>query len=372
MRTLGWAVVAVILGCAPSADDGVEDEVEGLSAEEIPAENTPEARGVLRAANTLGWNALRTDAKISRNAARQILSWTGGPNAPIDTIAELDGIRWVGPVTIGKLLAYAEQAGWVERSIDFCGDGVDQDGDGADRVCVSAPVAPVDVHVVTVRTTGSQSAIEVLGLVGAELPIPRGWRAPRLRVVNESLWAVEVRGNVSASLVPGGAGEWPTTVGAEQSLQTAGWGTPVVFRVVYAEPSPAAGPTVALRGTAADAHGRTLDALLELAPDVGPACGNEQAPMASLHDCVGYEACWLNVRARLRIADPTSQETVNDILLQPSRCDGTSPVSERAQLFWAADAAVPLSLSASRSGNAEAAQLQLTGDGLRLKAMPIG
>jgi len=317
-------------------------------------------------ANSLGWDDLRNKAKISRNAARQILSWRGGPNAPIDTIAELDGIRWVGPVTIGKLLAYAESVGWVDHSIDFCDDGQDQDGDGADRVCAPAPAPPVELHTVTVRTTGSQSAIEIVGLDGDRLVLPRGWIDPRLRIVNESAWSIEVRGTVGATLAPGTSGEWATAVGSEHSIKPAGWGTPAVFHVVYGEPPRPAGPTVLLRGTAIDANGRTLDARLELAPDVGAACGNAQAPMATLHGCGGLDSCWLNVSARLVFSDPATQAEVQQVLLRPTSCDGSSPVSERSQLFWSAVGA-QVSLVASRAGGGEAVQLELTGDGAELR-----
>ncbi len=75
---------------------------------EIPAEGTCEAAGMLTVANEATFEELDLDAALDRRAAENIVA-----ARPIETLAELDAVAYVGPSALGKILSYAEALGYL-------------------------------------------------------------------------------------------------------------------------------------------------------------------------------------------------------------------------------------------------------------------
>ncbi|HUH03932.1 MAG TPA: hypothetical protein VML75_18175 [Kofleriaceae bacterium] len=81
-----------------------------------------ETAGVLRVANEAPLEVLDLDVPLDARAARGIVAHRfgvdGRPNTADDqrfaTLEELDAVPWVGPVALGRLLAYAHARGLVE------------------------------------------------------------------------------------------------------------------------------------------------------------------------------------------------------------------------------------------------------------------
>lgn len=116
-----FGLSALLFGCAPA------DEVGSESADvtETWKEGTTESLAVLALVNDRAVTAdtLREGARITKTAAANIMAHRDGKNAAIgtddddlfDTIAELDGVKQVGPATLRKLHDLAEENGYVDE-----------------------------------------------------------------------------------------------------------------------------------------------------------------------------------------------------------------------------------------------------------------
>ncbi len=85
----------------------------GVDGESAPLTSV-EAQGVLTVVNTATFVELDDDVPLDVRAARNIVAYRDVQ--AIGTIAELDGIRYVGPSALGKLLAYAYENGYVDTA----------------------------------------------------------------------------------------------------------------------------------------------------------------------------------------------------------------------------------------------------------------
>ncbi|MGH1348011.1 MAG: hypothetical protein ACRBN8_41030 [Nannocystales bacterium] len=104
------------------------------------SEGSDLALAVLDLVNTADFETLDDDVALDRRAATNIVEHREGPDPdspadddPIETIAELDGIGHVGAVALAKLVAYAQDHGYVDPQLDAgdyelwgCGFGYDQ------------------------------------------------------------------------------------------------------------------------------------------------------------------------------------------------------------------------------------------------------
>jgi len=128
--TFPFLVSALLAGCVTDEDvaageDGENDSFPSGKADGGIDPDSVEAAGVLALVNESWIDAdlLVTDAGIARRAARNIIAHRDGADGtagtaddnPFDTLAELDAIYYVGPVTLGKLVTYAEDHGFVKR-----------------------------------------------------------------------------------------------------------------------------------------------------------------------------------------------------------------------------------------------------------------
>lgn len=114
------ALAAALAACGEGAPPS-EDALAAIGS--AVQEGSYEAIGVLRVANTLGFEALDDDVALDVRAARNIVEAREAEGA-FDSIEALRAVSWVGDRAIGKMRAYAEAQGWIGA----CGDGVVQAG----------------------------------------------------------------------------------------------------------------------------------------------------------------------------------------------------------------------------------------------------
>jgi N-acetylneuraminic acid mutarotase len=123
---------ALFAGCATDdeidADDGENDSFASGKADGGIDPDSVEAAGVLALLNTSYVDAdyLVTEGGIARRGATQIFKHRDGADNRFgtadddlfDTLAELDRVKYVGPVTLTKLVAFAESHGFTKRWSD--------------------------------------------------------------------------------------------------------------------------------------------------------------------------------------------------------------------------------------------------------------
>lgn len=118
------ALFAGVPACVePEVEDGIDDAFASGKADGGIDEGSPEALGVLRLVNDPDETAesLRSGARVTSRVAGNIVTHRNGPDGaagtddddPFDTLAELDAIKYVGPVTLNALLARAKALGYV-------------------------------------------------------------------------------------------------------------------------------------------------------------------------------------------------------------------------------------------------------------------
>jgi len=128
--TFPFLVSTLLASCVIDEDveageDGENDSFPSGKADGGIDANSVEAAGVLALVNDQWIDAdlLVTDAGLARRAARNIIAHRDGADGTFgtaddnlfDTLAELDAVLYVGPVTLNKLVGYAEGHGYVQR-----------------------------------------------------------------------------------------------------------------------------------------------------------------------------------------------------------------------------------------------------------------
>jgi hypothetical protein len=121
-----FASLSIASGCAGDDADPGLDPVDAAFLEEgkadgAIAEGSPQALGALRVANEssrdvlakasgVGLGTRTTDAILKVRNGKDKKGGTADDEI-FDTLAELDAVPWVGPVSLGKLVAYADKLG---------------------------------------------------------------------------------------------------------------------------------------------------------------------------------------------------------------------------------------------------------------------
>jgi hypothetical protein len=138
LLTHSFALLATVAtGCMDSGEegDGIDDSFigDGKSDAFGIAEGSPDALGVIAVLRTASYEELDNEAMLSANAAKAILNHRQGGDRKdgtadddvIDSLTELDGIPYVGPMAFKLLLDHARAKGAVPSadpfSDDFCG-----------------------------------------------------------------------------------------------------------------------------------------------------------------------------------------------------------------------------------------------------------
>lgn len=128
LRIARPALIATLLASLPACvdpevEDGINDAFPSGKADGGIDEGSPEAAGVLRLVNDPAETSatLKAGAKVTTRVANNIVKHRNGADGavstgdddPFDTLAELDAIPYVGPVTLNALLARARALGYV-------------------------------------------------------------------------------------------------------------------------------------------------------------------------------------------------------------------------------------------------------------------
>lgn len=119
---LSLVQVAACAGVGDEPEDARDATFGGKADGLGVTEGSPEARGVLRVANELAPEALRDEVGLGSRTVAGIVDVRDGDDdalgtsddAEITSLAELDAIPYVGPVSLERLLAYAQDHGYVE------------------------------------------------------------------------------------------------------------------------------------------------------------------------------------------------------------------------------------------------------------------
>ena len=138
-HVLVWSVAALVSCGAPSGGDEADPDGPaggGGKADDLDAvalvEGTPPAVGLLRFANDPGTTVelLREEADVPATAAANLVAVRDGDDRaapdPFDSVAEVDAVPGVGPVSLQRMLDFAVAAGFVPEGAEELGsyDGV--------------------------------------------------------------------------------------------------------------------------------------------------------------------------------------------------------------------------------------------------------
>jgi hypothetical protein len=126
-----------LIGCAaPSVSPATESGASATAKSNAVLDGSPEAVGLLAFVNdaTTTFAVLDDEVPLDRRSATYIIAHRDGSDGLsgtsddnlFGTVAELDSVRWVGPVSLDLLTDYAEDAGYVPGWNDRLGtwDGV--------------------------------------------------------------------------------------------------------------------------------------------------------------------------------------------------------------------------------------------------------
>jgi formylglycine-generating enzyme len=132
--------LAFTAGCTDEADIG--DDADAAIDVDGKADGTSwnggEIAGALRTAATLDEDELVEDVGLTRRAARGIVA-----ARPIRNLAALDAVAYVGPISLGRLVAFADAAGWTVADMVEIPRGEFQMGAPADTSTLFDPLHPV-------------------------------------------------------------------------------------------------------------------------------------------------------------------------------------------------------------------------------------
>ncbi len=120
----------LLSACAESLDStGSEAELEQVELALL--DGTPEGVGILRMLNDskLTFEMLDIDAALDRRAAQGVMDFLHGADGiqgtrddrRFQTIAQVDAIRYIGPVAMDRLTAYAHELDYVPQAGDLLG-----------------------------------------------------------------------------------------------------------------------------------------------------------------------------------------------------------------------------------------------------------
>lgn len=133
-KLLGLLVVGAALlgGCtARVGSDGGTVPVAVSSGSQAIVEGTPDAVGIVGLVNdpATDFHVLDDLVPLDKRAATNLIAHRNGPDGvyqtaddnPFDSVTEVDDVKWVGPVGLDNLLAYAEAHGYVPTGDDVLG-----------------------------------------------------------------------------------------------------------------------------------------------------------------------------------------------------------------------------------------------------------
>ncbi len=133
-KLLGLLVVGAALlgGCSVRTGDGSPELTSAVSTDhQAIVEGTPEAYGVVGLLNDSKTDFYVLDelVPLDKRAATNLIAHRNGPDGVLgtaddnlfDDVTEVDDVKYVGPVALANLLAYAEAQGYVPTGDDVLG-----------------------------------------------------------------------------------------------------------------------------------------------------------------------------------------------------------------------------------------------------------
>jgi len=150
---LGWIALMTAAGCLGEAPPSGEEEASATDTSSI-VDGSPEGVGLLALLNdeATTFTVLDDEVPLDRRAAENLVAHRDGPDGVFgtadddlfDDVAEVDGVKWVGPAALDQLLTYAQAQGFVPEGDDVLGvyDGVSFTVSQAEATLELANTAP--------------------------------------------------------------------------------------------------------------------------------------------------------------------------------------------------------------------------------------
>jgi hypothetical protein len=249
--------------------------------------------------------------------------------------------------------------------IDFCGNGIDEDGDGADRVCMNQEGYPTTRSLI-IRDRGAAESIETR----EEIHFPYDAQ-PFVRLVNQSSFRVDFWGNLTPGWLHEFSGPVPdellVSVGVPGKIQLSPYPDEVIIVRLVRDPPPSGSirrATAYLSGTAKQNGFGRMNAELELMADGDGTCPEWQGDppvWTSVDECVGRESCAIAVRATLRLKHPRTGEILNEYTILPPQCRYVEGQAHYASAFRWDGAEQHLSYSGSATWLGGGTRISLEG-----------
>ncbi len=357
----GLSVVAIGLffcGCGPSLDEGTsldgvaesEDSLRALAPSEILGDIAWGTSMTTRYSATPRYRAYRFVSSADQTADVWVRSTDGDAEAWVvsGTFATLAHNNDASANNTDAHLSYAMKAGSTyylalreahghvatlkvslndtsgpSKNIDWCGNGIDEDGDGADRACLSTtPRLPVEVKEVTLNTSSVNAGVWLTGdvtAVNSNTSVIRFARntESKIRISNNSYFMARV------SPFPEYAGAWwiglnragrsidsavfDAVPGSSYKIEAGSF--TLYVNAEFAGPQTPAAPTqtARLEGTMLF-HSKAVPVRVTVTPEVGSLCGStRQNAVRSIDACAGFADC--SVWSRITVEQLPARQT---------------------------------------------------------------
>ena len=128
---LSLAGLSTLVGCAPELDWPLAADLEAQPKSVSDLDGTAEGVGLLAFLNdeSTTFEVLDHDVPLDRRSADALAghrlgsdgTWGTADDDAFDSVAEVDGVYWVGPRTLERLAAFAEAQGFVPEGDDILG-----------------------------------------------------------------------------------------------------------------------------------------------------------------------------------------------------------------------------------------------------------
>jgi hypothetical protein len=201
-------------------------------------------------------------------------------------------------------------------ALDFCGNQIDEDGDGQDRECTEYQGTLPVVRTVTIYDRGQYEGIRVEP--SGDISYPGGCDA-WIKIVNRSVWEVTFSGNLTAGWLYENE-EITTSVGVPGTVVLS-----IPHEEIWINLVPDWQPQQPIETTMSgtyDVSGYPLmNAELTIFPAFGQECIGEGNMADSIGECVGYASCTVGTQVNVKLINPQNGELVHEYLFLPDQCN---------------------------------------------------
>ncbi len=204
----------------------------------------------------------------------------------------------------------------VTSAIEFCGNGIDEDGDGADLACVKGTGSIPTIRTITVYDRGANEGIRV----DPQGPIqfPAGADA-RVRIINKSVWKVNFSGNLTPGWLEGPGDEITSSVGAPGNIKLEIPHENVLVKLERAAPASGESSTP-FKGIFTLTNGAILEARVNIVAESAPKCINPNL-VDSVRECVGLASCRIKTTTHVVLINPKTSGVVTEYDFSTDQCN---------------------------------------------------